>query len=83
METKFDSQAATSLLCAMNDYCSSIQKDAKDTLVYAKSLKGWNDEQHKQFVTSIELISIDLERILKIQSEYMNIFSQRIEELRG
>ncbi len=82
MELRFDSQAALSLLDAMKEYCGSIQKDARDMLSLTKSSQGWNDPQYSRFVSCIEMLETDLEKTLKMQSEYMNLFMNRIDELR-
>ena len=83
MDIRFDSDSAISLLKSMSEYCIAIQREAKETISLAQAAGFWNDSKHERFRDYIETISMDLEGILKRQSEYMNLYKDRIEELRG
>lgn len=82
MDVRFDVENAEKLIEAMCTYCSSIQKDAKDTLRLIDSLKGWDDKQFEYFVDSIKIICLDLDKALKLESNYLNTFQERVNELR-
>ena len=83
MEVKFDSNAAQSLIKSIDGYCTSIQKDAIDTLNITKSINDWNDPQFRSFCESIDRLFEDLEKNLQLESEYLRIFQSRVNELRG
>ena len=83
MEVKFDAKTAQTLIKSMNIYCSSIQRDAKDILKLIDSGKNWNDPQFRVFSDSVHQICADLDKTLKLESEYMTTFQQRVDELRS
>ena len=82
-EIRFDSGAAEQLLTEMNIYCSGIQKETRDVLEILKTADVWNDRQKKAFGVNMSEIAKDLNQTLKLESEYMKTFFQRVQELRG
>lgn len=83
MDVRFDAVAAQSLIDAMYTYCSSIQNDAKDVLKLIDSGKDWNDPQFQTFSDAVRQICSDLDKTLKLESEYLNTFQERVNELRN
>lgn len=82
MEVKFDARVAQTLIESMNTYCTSIQRDAKDILRLIDSEKKWNDPQFNAFCESVRQICADLDKALKLESDYLITFQQKIDELR-
>lgn len=83
MSIKFDAAAAEKLIEQMDQYCSSIQREATEMLDILEFSGEWDDSQHRIFLNCIEDVSRDLIKSLKLQSNYMQIFSERVAELRG
>ena len=82
MEVRFDAKTAQALIESICKYCSSIQKDAKDVLQIVGPIKEWNDPQYHAFCDSIQLICSDLDKTLKLESDYLTVFQTRVDELR-
>ncbi len=82
MDIKFDSVAAARLISQMSNYCIGIQKEYRDLVAISSELKTWDDKQAKAFRENMNAIAIDLDKVLKLESDYMNTFNQRINELR-
>ena len=82
MDIKFDAAAAERLIQQMDKYCSGIQKEARDLLAVMKNPGEWQDNQMRVFQTNIYEIAEDLNQVLKMESEYIGTFHQRVEELR-
>ena len=83
MSVKFDAAAAEKLIEQMDIFCSSIQRDAVDILDILEISGNWDDDQYHNFHDNIMAINQDLVRALNTQSEYMQIFMDRVTELRG
>lgn len=83
MEVRFDANTAEYLISQMDSYCLSLQKDAVDLLDILEFSGRWEDPQMKTFYQNIIEISKDLEQALKLESEYMNVFIERVRELRS
>lgn len=83
MDVRFDSAAAQTLIESMCTYCSSIQKDAKDVLKLIDTGKEWNDPQFQTFCEAVRQICSDLDKTLKLESDYLNTFQERVNELRS
>lgn len=83
MDVRFDATTAQMLIESMCTYCSSIQRDAKDVLKLIDSGKGWNDLQYQTFCEAVNQICIDLDKTLKLESEYLTTFQERVNELRS
>ena len=82
MDVRFNANAAESLIRQMDKYCSGIQKETKALLDILNSAGDWNDNQKKAFQTNVIEIAKDLEKALVLESNYMNTFSQRVDEIR-
>ncbi len=83
MSVKFDAAAAEKLIEQMDQYCSSIQSEATEMLDILELYGEWNDSQHQVFHDSVVEVSRDLIKAMELQSNYMQIFSERVAELRG
>lgn len=82
MEVRFDAKVAQTLIESMSTYCTSIQKDAREILQLIDSGKEWDDPQFQTFCNSIHLMCNDLDKTLKLESEYLTTFQERVDELR-
>ena len=82
MDVRFDSVAAEQLLKQMNIYCTGIVDETKHLLMIVNESYEWEDNQMKSFRNNMTALAGDLEKILKFESEYMNTFGQRIQELK-
>ena len=82
MDVRFDSVAAEQLLKQMNIYCTGIVDETKHLLMIVNESYEWEDNQMKSFRNNMTVLAGDLEKILKFESEYMNTFGQRIQELK-
>lgn len=83
MDVNFNIDSAMKLLSEMNKYCSGIQKETQELISILKNTDNWNDNQKTTFQSNIYNIAKDLNNALRLESEYMRIFSERINELRG
>ena len=83
MDVRFDAAAAQTLIDSMCTYCSSIQKDAKDVLKLLDSGKEWNDPQFQTFSEAVRQICSDLDKTLKLESDYLTVYQERVNELRS
>lgn len=82
-EIKFTAAAAEKLVQEMEAYCQSMSKEGSDLLDLLESAGEWNDTQSQMFSDYIMEISKMLVEALGNYSTYMDIFSNRIAELRG
>ena len=82
MDVRFDAVAADELINNMATYCSGIQKETRELLELLKQAGGWQDNQMRAFQSNITEIAHDLNKALALESEYMNTFNERINELR-
>ena len=82
MSVKFDAAAAEKLIEQMDSFCSSIQHEATEMIDILERSGDWDDIQHRAFHDNIMGISQDLVKALKLQSDYMQVFSERVAELR-
>ena len=83
MNIKFNAAAAERLIQQMETYCQSMSKDGSDILDILDAVGEWNDVQMQAFATNITEISKGLVSALNNYSEYMELYQQRVEELRG
>ena len=83
MEIKFDSGAAEWLIAQMDKYCNGIVYEARSLLEILNNSGEWDDLQKKAFQSNLQVLAQDLNKALRLESEYMNTFSQRVKELRG
>ena len=83
MNIKYDSVAAEKLISDMDQCCQGIQREAQDLLMLVNGMGEWKDSQFDIFQSNINKMAIDLNETLRLESEYMNTFQQRISELRG
>ena len=83
MDIRFNANAAEVLLRQMNSYCSGIQKETKALLATLESAEGWDDNQMKAFQANINELAKDLNQALMLESDYMQTYYQRVQELRG
>lgn len=83
MDVNFNIDSAMKLLSEMNKYCSGIQKETQELISILKNTDNWNDNQKITLQSNIYNIAKDLNNALRLESEYMRIFSERINELRG
>lgn len=82
MDIKFDVKAAERLLQEMDKYCSAVQKGARDILSLMDKNNKWQDNQSRAFQANIHEIAKDLEQALRLESEYMRTYKQRVNELK-
>ncbi len=83
MSVKFDAVAAEKLINQMDLYCSSLQQEATEILDILEVSGAWNDPQYHAFYEDMLEISRDLVKALELQSNYMQVFAERVAELRG
>ncbi len=83
MDIRFNADAAERLLQQMDRYCTGMQKEARELMTSLKSTKGWDDNQLKAFQANITELANDLNQALMLESEYMQTYYQRVNELRG
>lgn len=83
MDVKFDLNSAQQLISSMCNYCNSIQQDAVDVLKLIDSSPQWKDQQHQHFCDSVRLICSDLDKALRLESDYLKVYQERVKELRG
>lgn len=83
MDIKFNADSAEELVKKMDSYCTAIFYDAKELLDIVEYNGEWDDSQNKYFYETISAISEDLCQALQMESDYRNLFSERIAELRG
>lgn len=82
MEIKFDNQAAHELIIRMDQFCRSIENNGKELLsIISDTNSNWNDKQFDAFRNSIEALIGDLDRILKLDGEFITTFAERVKEL--
>ena len=77
----FDAKTAEKLIEAMCTYCLSIQRDAKDVMKLVDSGKEWNDPQFQVFSEAIRQICCDLDKTLKLESDYLTTFQEIVNQL--
>ena len=82
MDVIFDAAAAEALIRQMDQYCLSIQKDARDLIDILRNPAGWQDNQLRAFQENINELAKNLNQALSLESEYMRTFHQRVQELR-
>ena len=83
MDIKFDSTTAEYLITKMDDYCQCMQKEASDLLDILEYSGKWDDSQAQAFHKNIMEISTNLVQAMKLESDYMNVFQERVNELRS
>lgn len=81
MDDKFNSAAACQLIRDMDRYCQGVQKEARELLDIVGNPGGWSDGQMVVFRKNVNEIAIELNQVLKLESEYMRTFYQRVREL--
>jgi len=81
--TKFDIEAAKEMIEQMKQYCYSIQDNGVKLYNLPQNYPEWNDPQTDSFGRSMDELVNQLNRILTFQSEYLNTYNQRVEELTG
>lgn len=82
MGIRFDAEIAEQLLSQMDFYCLSIVKETQALRDILKDSDIWDDNQKKAFQNNIEALALDLNQALHLESDYMQIFAQRISEIR-
>ena len=82
-EIKFDAGTAEQMISEMNAYCIGIQKETRDVLSIMTLKETWNDRQAKAFEANISSIAKDLNLALRHEGDYLRIYNQRVQELRG
>ena len=83
MGVKFDLEAAEQLISQMSFYCSGIVREAKGLLDILKDSGEWDDLQKRVFEYNMQALASDLNQALSLESEYLNTFAQRVNELRS
>lgn len=83
MGVRFDAASAEALIQNMDAYCLSMQKNAIDLLDLLELSGEWQDPQALEFHKMIMAISKDLCDAMQLESEYMEVFKERVAELRG
>ena len=82
MDTRYSADVVDQLLKSMAEYCQSIQNGARDLNKLLNTSYMWRDSQYERFGMHINEMNQDLEKVLKIQSEYMNILDSKVREMR-
>lgn len=82
MSVKFDAAAAETLIKEMDSYCLSMQKEAIEIFDILEFSGEWNDGQRGMFQENVTTISKDLSEAMRLESEYMRVFEERVAELR-
>lgn len=82
MDVRFDLNAANYLIAQMNSYCMDMQREATDILDILEFSGKWDDSQMRQFHGNILDISKELIQAMQLENEYMNVFRERVEELK-
>jgi len=83
MDIIFDLKNAENLIKQMDNYCQCMQKEATDLLDILEFSGKWDDSQAQDFHHNIMEISNNLVQAMKLESDYMNIYQQRVNELRS
>lgn len=82
MDIKYDATVAEKMVSDMSSYCAVIQEEAL-SLMQITNTSNWKDSQFKAFCEKVNLLVADLDSALRCQSDYMNIYIDKINELRG
>lgn len=82
-DVRFDASAAEQLIYQMDLYCTGVQTEAKDLLSVLNESGDWKDNQMEAFHRNMIALASDLDRALKLESEYMRTYHQRVRELKG
>ncbi len=83
MDIKYDAAVAERMVSDMSSYCSVIQEEALSLMQITSNPSKWNDVQYKTFCEKINLLVADLDQALRCQSDYINVYIEKINELRG
>lgn len=83
MDIEFDAAAAERLILQMDKYCTGVQKETRELRAVLKDPNRWQDNQGQAFRANITEITKELNQALKLESEYIRTFYQRVMELRG
>lgn len=78
----FDIVEAEELLRKMSEDCSYIQLEAGTLLGIMEQPVEWRDDQMQQFQDNLRKTVMELNDVLRLESENMNIFYERVMELR-
>ena len=83
MDVKFNADAAEKLIDSMDQYCLKIHAAAVDSLDILNYSDKWCDSRKDIFQRNINEVCEDLQKALILESEYMKIFIEKVNELRG
>ena len=83
MEIKFDANVAEKLIKQMDEYCTIMNQETINLLETLNLSGQWDDSQKIVFQDDVVDISKGLGKALQMQTEYMQIFQERVRELRG
>ncbi len=83
MDIIFNADAADNMIKQMDLYCRSVQGNAIQLLSVLKASGNWNDKQKVSFEMNMDELSKDLQNALRLESEYLRMYQQRVNELRG
>ena len=83
MVISFDSDAAVKLIKQMDVYCESIINNTKELSRVISSTNGWNDNQRRAFEENINSLKKDLNVALRLETDYIRTYAQRVKELEG
>lgn len=82
MDIRYSAEIADQLLKTMASYCLSIQNSARDMNKLLNSSDLWRDSQYDLVSACINDVNHDLEKTLRLQSEYLNTLDAKVKELR-
>ena len=82
MDTRYSASIVDQLLKSMSEYCQSIQTGARDVNRLINSSELWSDNQYEHFSACVRSLNEDLDRTLRMQSEYMTTLDAKAKELR-
>ena len=83
MEVKFNIEAAERLIQSIEIYCVNMQKEAVELLDILELSGLWSDQQAHVFHENIQSVSADLCKALAKENEYLQIYRDRVNDLRG
>ena len=83
MGIKFTSEDANRLIRDMDSFCVTLQKETIELYSLRNCVPGWEDAQKEVFIETLDMIVKDVDSALKAQSQYIQIYVQKVNELRG
>lgn len=83
MDVRFNVEAAEKLIDSMDRYCLGINDAAVDSLRILNYSDRWCDSRKELFSKKINILYQELQQAINLESEYMDIYSEKVTDLRG